>query len=99
MAHSFFIENGLIGDFAKSKIDEVINWINIQKDRPKREINLNELEKYKKVISLIDEKVLKLKLTEMITDLYPDDVFFNKMVDDEILKLINLRKNDTNRYK
>lgn len=99
LAHSFFIENGLIGDFAKSKIDEVINWINIQKDRPKREINLNELEKYKKVISLIDEKVLKLKLTEMITDLYPDDVFFNKMVDDEILKLINLRKNDTNRYK
>lgn len=98
LADSFFIQDGLIGDFAKSKINEVITWIN--ENRNKTKINEEKLAYYKKVIELIDERVIKLKLSEMITELLPDNTFYNKVIDDEIKRLENLKKlkNDTNRY-
>lgn len=98
LADSFFIKDGLIGDFAKSKINEVITWIN--ENRNKTKIDEEKLAYYKKVIELIDERVIKLKLSEMITELLPDNTFYNKVIDDEIKKLENLKKlkNDTNRY-
>lgn len=98
LADSFFIKDGLIGDFAKSKINEVITWIN--ENRNKTKINEEKLAYYKKVIELIDERVIKLKLSEMITELLPDNTFYNKVIDDEIKRLENLKKlkNDTNRY-
>ena len=98
LADSFFLEKGLIGDFARKKINDVINWIN--ENRNKTEINEEELERYQKVIELIDERVIKLKLSEMITELLPDNTFYNKVIDDEIKRLENLKKlkNDTNRY-
>ena len=98
LADSFFIKDGLIGDFAKSKINEVITWIN--ENRNRTEINEKDLEHYQKVIELIDERVIKLKLSEMITELLPDNTFYNKVIDDEIKRLENLKKlkNDTNRY-
>ena len=98
LADSFFIQDGLIGDFAKSKINEVIMWIN--ENRNKTKIDEEKLAYYKKVIELIDERVIKLKLSEMITELLPDNTFYNKVIDDEIKRLENLKKlkNDTNRY-
>jgi hypothetical protein len=98
LADSFFIKDGLIGDFAKSKINEVITWIN--ENRNKTKIDEEKLAYYKKVIELIDERVIKLKLSEMITELLPDNTFYNKVIDDEIKRLENLKnlKNDTNRY-
>ena len=98
LADSFFLEKGLIGDFARKKINDVIDWIN--ENRNKTEINEEELERYQKVIELIDERVIKLKLSEMITELLPDNTFYNKVIDDEIKRLENLKKlkNDTNRY-
>lgn len=98
LADSFFIKDGLIGDFAKSKINEVITWIN--ENRNRTEINEKDLEHYQKVIELIDERVIKLKLSEMITELLPDNTFYHKVIDDEIKRLENLKKlkNDTNRY-
>ena len=98
LADSFFIKDGLIGDFAKSKINEVITWIN--ENRNKTKIDEEKLAYYKKVIELIDERVIKLKLSEMITKLLPDNTFYNKVIDDEIKRLENLKKlkNDTNRY-
>ncbi|MDO4727191.1 MAG: hypothetical protein Q4A56_08275 [Porphyromonadaceae bacterium] len=92
LAHSFFVENGLIGDFAKSKIEETINWINEQRGKTLGQIDPDKLEYYKKVISLIDERVLKLKLTEMITELVPDDDYHNQIIEEEIEKLKRLRK-------
>ncbi|OPB84428.1 AAA family ATPase [Elizabethkingia ursingii] len=88
LAHSFFINNGLIGDFSHSKIKEVINWININKEKPenmrlKPEFH-NELEYFKKIINLIDERIIKIKLTEMITDLVPDDTYYNAVINKEI---------------
>ena len=90
LADSFFIKDGLIGNFAKSKIDEVINWIN--KNKNKTKISKKKLTHYKKVIELIDERIIKLKLSEMITELLPDNTFYNEMIDKEIEKLQNQKK-------
>lgn len=96
LAHSFFVENGLIGDFSRSKIKEVIDWINenkkvseIRKSTPEF---TEKLEYYKKVVNLIDEKVVKIKLTEMITDLVPDNEYYNQVIDREIELLRNKKK-------
>lgn len=91
LAHSFFVGDGLIGDFAKSKIEETITWINENKTN-KGENFEEKLKYHKKVINLIDERVLRLKLTEMITDLVPDNEYYNQALDDEIAKLDRLRK-------
>ena len=90
LADSFFIKDGLIGDFAKSKIREVITWIN--ENRNKTKIDEEKLAYYKKVIELIDERVIKLKLSEMITELLPDNTFYNEMIDKEIEKLQNQKR-------
>lgn len=90
LADSFFLEKGLIGNFAKSKIREVITWIN--ENRNKTKIDEEKLAYYKKVIELIDERVIKLKLSEMITELLPDNTFYNEMIDKEIEKLQNQKR-------
>ncbi|MCX8524684.1 hypothetical protein OF897_12245 [Chryseobacterium formosus] len=91
LAHSFFVDDGLIGDFSKSKIREVIDWINENKNlsetRKSTPEFLERLEYYKKVINLIDEKITKLKLSEMITDLVPDSEYYNQIIEDEITLL------------
>lgn len=96
LAHSFFIDDGLIGDFSKSKINEVIDWINESKKLPKEKYNSSkfkeDLESYKKVINLIDEKVIKMKLAEMITDLVSDNDYYNQLIEEEIEMLRNKKK-------
>ena len=85
LAHSFFVDNGLIGDFSKSKIKEVINWIkkneNISDNRKETSKFSEELEYNKKIINLIDEKIVKIKLVEMITDLVSDKEYYNQAID------------------
>lgn len=90
LADSFFLEKGLIGDFALKKINDAIDWIN--KNKNKTKISKRKLTYYKKVIELIDERVIKLKLSEMITELLPDNTFYNEMIDKEIEKLQNQKK-------
>ena len=96
LSHSFFVEDGLIGDFAKSKIKEVIDWIEKNKNRAdKLKDNLDfkkEIDYQKKVINLIDEKIIKIKLAEMITDLIPDKSYYNQVIDKEIDFLRNKKK-------
>lgn len=96
LAHSFFVQNGLIGDFSKSKIKEVIDWINENKNLPdSKKLTqkfTEKLEYYKKVINLIDEKLVKIKLSEMITDLVPDADYYNQVIDQEIELLRKKRK-------
>lgn len=96
LAHSFFVEDGLIGDFSKSKIQEVIKWINeskkISADRRQHTAFTDKLNHFKKVINLIDEKIVKIKLSEMITELVPDNDFYNNIIDDEIKLLQNKKR-------
>ncbi len=57
LADSFFIKNGLMGDFSKEKIDKTISWL-------KSEIKIDK-EYHFGIISLIDEPLIKKKLLEM----------------------------------
>ena len=87
LAHSFFVNNGLIGDFSKSKIKGTIDWINNSKESNNiKSISIfnEELEYYKKIIGLIDEKIVKIKLAEMITELAHDNTYYNQVIDEEI---------------
>lgn len=57
LADSFFIKNGLMGDFSKEKIDTTISWLQSKEnDNPKY---------HSGVINLIDEPLIKKKLLEM----------------------------------
>jgi predicted ATP-binding protein involved in virulence len=58
LADSFFLSDGLIGDFAKDKIKGVIAWLDSPDDKDNSEY-------YEKVIQLIDEPIVKRKLAEM----------------------------------
>jgi len=60
-ADSFFFSNGLIGDFAKSKINLTIDWLRNSKDS-------SDSEYHKNVIANIDESTIQRKLAEMYSD-------------------------------
>lgn len=78
LADSFFIEDGLMGDFAKEKIRETIAWLtNKERDESKKE-------HFKKIIEIIDEPLLNYKLKEMYFEIYPKD--YDK--EEDIKKLI-----------
>lgn len=96
LAHSFFVEDGLIGDFSKSKIKGVIKWIeknkNISKDKKSTSRFKEELNHNKKIVNLIDEKIVKIKLAEMITEFTTGDEYYNEVIDKEIEFLRNKKK-------
>jgi predicted ATPase len=77
LADSFFIDNGLMGDFAKAKIEDTIKWIN-DKNR-----DLAKKEYYGKLIDIIDEPLVKHKLREMYFEKFPEE--FDKQ--DQLKKL------------
>lgn len=95
LADSFFVKEGLIGDFAKGKIQETIDWINNCKERrlSNQDRFQHELIYYKKIISLIDEHITKIKLSEMLSELEPTNDFQKSIIDEEIKYLQQRRKN------
>ena len=90
---SFFVSDGLIGDFAREKIEETINWINQNKEVQNRNKDSfdGDLKYYKDVISIIDEPVVKIKLAEMISELEDKNHFQRQILDDEIKFLTQKR--------
>jgi hypothetical protein len=81
LADSFFIEDGLIGDFAKGKINNVIDFLN------KKESEIKTKEEAKQIIEIIDEPLVKYKLKEM----YLENIIDNDYIDAEIERLNNLK--------
>ena len=81
LGDSFFIDNGLIGDFAKDKITSVINWLN---DDTR---NSEEAHYWKQVIQIIDEPLIQYKLKEMYYEKFPED--FDKEKEIEKISLDN----------
>ena len=79
LGHSFFLEGLLIGEFARQKIDEVIEWINKNKDIGD-DYSRVEIINIKKIIAQIEEPVLRNKLTEMISEIEVDKEFINDMI-------------------
>lgn len=80
LAESFFIDDGLIGDFAKQKIQDVIEYINHKGERSKKTW-ITKPEVAKKMIEQIGELYLADKLNDMFLEEFPE--FKN----DEIVKL------------
>lgn len=68
LADSFFIGDGLIGEFAKHEITRLIDWLN-DKNR-----DIGKRNYYEKVIELIDEPILRRKLAEMYDSIFREDL-------------------------
>lgn len=62
LAHSFFLNNGFIGEFAKNRIQSIIDNINTDENKIKKNI---DQESIWKEIQIIGEPFLKKKLIEM----------------------------------
>ena len=82
LSDSFFIGDGLIGEYAKSKITDTIEWLNLTlEEQLKKEKNLpNRYDMlalkrnyHKKVISIIDEPIIKSKLLEMYSEIFGNE--------------------------
>jgi hypothetical protein len=92
LADSFFVGEGLIGDFAKGKIQDIIDYINCKEKREGISW-ITEPKIAKKVIEFIGEPFLNDKLNEMFLEEFPEFKI------EEILKLeqkLNDLKNGSN---
>lgn len=89
LADSFFITDGLIGDFAKEKIQVTLEWLKKEANRVKNIFILSknielptfvsrEEEKayHKLIIELIDEPLVKHKLKSMYLEFVDDDEYY-----------------------
>lgn len=80
LADNFFLEDGLMGDFAKDKIEKTIEWLRekLEEKRENTDFKLDALHLEKQhhlsIINIIDEPLLKHKLEEMYYDLFPDNI-------------------------
>ena len=92
LADSFFINDGLIGDFAKSKIQSVIEFINDKNNRDVEKFSTSP-EIAKKIIEQIGEPYLSEKLNDMFLEAFPEFKYEEiKRLEEKIKKL----KDDTN---
>lgn len=97
LTDNFFMTNGFIGDFAKNKIDKTINWLNTEllkkKGFEKKEtgelynVNKEDYKFHKGIISLIDEPIIKLKLSEMLSEIHDDEDFHDDIINEQIENL------------
>jgi hypothetical protein len=76
LTDSFFLENGLMGDFAKEKIEETINWLNsfINEKKVNPEVSEDIINYHESIIKIIDEPLLNYKLTEMFQIVFPNRI-------------------------
>ena len=60
LSHGFFMKDGLMGEFAKSKIDDVINYLNGKKSEIKDDNSAQN------IINIIGEPIIKRELQRML---------------------------------
>jgi polyhydroxyalkanoate synthesis regulator phasin len=60
LSHGFFMKDGLIGEFAKSKIDDLINYLNNKESQIKNDENAQN------IINIIGEPIIKRELQRML---------------------------------
>ncbi|TYB78110.1 ATP-binding protein [Bizionia saleffrena] len=76
LADSFFVDDGLMGDFAKEKIQETINWLHsfINESKVNPEVSEDIINNHEAIIKIIDEPLLNYKLTEMFQTVFPNRI-------------------------
>lgn len=82
LSHGFFMKDGLMGEFAKGKIDGIIKNLKDKNYNPSKE----EKEKLLTTIKIIGEEFLKTKLLDMYYKKFDDD-FIKKQRKEELEKL------------
>lgn len=90
---SFFLQDGLIGEFARRKIENLIDRVN-----KKNQYTQEEYDAIKKEIDIIGEPFVRFKLLEKVLKGMPVEQFDNIIVEREKeLDLIRKIRNDKNR--
>lgn len=95
LSESFFLQNGLIGEFAKSKIQQMFDYFN--KDKKLNKISEDE---FQKILPLIGEPLIYSKLAEMYAteNGQNGEIARLREIRNKIDKqLENLEKDDTNK--
>ena len=75
----FFMNKGSIGEFAKKRITETIQWMNFmleEKEKPLKEdfeLLVKDKEYHKNIIEIIDEPIIKSKLLEMYSEIFGNE--------------------------
>jgi hypothetical protein len=102
LTDNFFMTNGFIGDFAKHKIDKTIDWLNeellnkreFEKENSQEKYRINDevLKFHKGIISLIDEPIIRIKLSEMLSEIDNNDDFYNDIIKEQIKYLKDILK-------
>lgn len=93
LSNSFFLETGLIGEFARDKINEVISILKLETPTD------NEIMYASKIIQMIGEPVLKRKLSLMFEENFtiPIDIKGEiEQTENRLKRLKSLLNNDTN---
>lgn len=94
LANEFFLTNGFMGEFVKTKINSLIDYIS-------DDINIDKewtIENAKKFIELIGEPLIRMELREMFFNkFYTDNQVDIVEIDKEILRLNKIRNNKINR--
>jgi len=91
LTDSFFLPNGSLGEFAKNKMNKLIEVLN----SPKKFSNKDEKEKLIKMINIIGEPIVKRKLLQMFNDRFNIDIDERiKVLEEELLSLKKDNKND-----
>ncbi len=73
LSDSFFMDDGLMGEFAKGKIDKIIKYLREDKIPEPREAWVDSKENLKKIIEAIGEPFLQHKVLELYYDKFTDD--------------------------
>ncbi|MCD4667793.1 MAG: ATP-binding protein [Sulfurimonas sp.] len=60
LSHGFFMQDGLMGEFAKGKIEDLINYLN------DKESDINDNNEAQKLLNIIGEPVIKNQLQKML---------------------------------
>ncbi|WP_312509653.1 hypothetical protein [Chryseobacterium culicis] len=77
ISNSFFINDGMIGDYAKFKINETITWLNrfLTTKFKNEKVNYlkEEQQEHKKLINIIDDPIVKRKLSELYFEIFGEN--------------------------
>ena len=77
ISNSFFINDGMIGDYAKFKINETIKWLNkfltAKFKNEKVNYSKEEQREHKNLINTIDDPIIKRKLSDMYIDIFGEN--------------------------
>lgn len=100
LKNAFFVKDGLIGDFAKAKIDWTIyklnEWIEAKNGNEKLIPLERDLQNVKKIIGLIDEPIIQQKLLEMFHMVSEEDELSKRIREMELeLKWLKNQKGGT----